>query len=59
MKYCALELKAVEQANTKGGGQGYEASGVVAVQCRHMLIQGNGVGDLQKGERYLLVSCDL
>ena len=51
MKYCSSGLRAVEQANIKGG-KGYEASGVVAVQCRHMLILGNGVGDLQKGERY-------
>ena len=50
MKYCSSGLKAVEQANIKGS-KVYEASGVVAVQCRHMLILGNGVGDLQNGEK--------
>ena len=50
MNYCSSGLKAVEQANVKGDN-GYDVSGVVTVQCRHMFIQGNGVGDLQKGER--------
>ena len=50
IKYCSSGLKAVEQANIKGS-QKYDASGVVAIQCRHMMIQGDGVGDLQKGER--------
>lgn len=48
--YCTSTFKAVDHANLKGG-KGYEASGIVAVQCRHMLIKSNGVGDLQKGER--------
>lgn len=50
MKYCGSGLRAVEQANLRGG-KGYDVSGVVAVQCRHMFIRKNGVGDLQKGER--------
>ena len=53
MKYCSSGLRAVEQANVKGS-KGYDASGIVAVQCRHMLVLGNGVGDLQKGEKYVV-----
>ncbi len=37
----------------QGGGSAYAASGVGACQCRHMLVRPNGVGDLQKGEKYV------
>ena len=50
MPYCSSGLRAVEMANTKGG-RGYIATGVVAVQCKHMFVLPNGVGDLQRGER--------
>ena len=36
--------------NTKGG-RGYLATGVVAVQCKHMFILLNRVGGLQRGEQ--------
>ncbi|RPD67932.1 hypothetical protein L226DRAFT_474192, partial [Lentinus tigrinus ALCF2SS1-7] len=32
--------------------KGLRATGVVAVSCRHELFLGNGMGDLQKGERW-------
>ena len=50
MKYCDSGLRAVDHANLKRG-KGYDASGVFAIQCKHMLILPNGVGDLQLGER--------
>ena len=51
MKYCDSSLRAVDQANKKGG-RGYDANGIFAIQCKHMLILPGGVGDLQLGERY-------
>ncbi len=50
MNVCDSGLRAVDLANLQGG-PAYAASGVGAVQCRHMLVRPNGVGDLQKGER--------
>lgn len=47
---CDSGLHAIDHANTRGGEK-YEASGIGAVQCRHMLVRRNGVGDLQRGER--------
>ena len=47
---CDSSLHAIDHANSRGSAS-YNASGVGAVQCRHMLVRKNGVGDLQKGER--------
>ncbi|KAH7924727.1 hypothetical protein BV22DRAFT_1129623 [Leucogyrophana mollusca] len=48
---CDSELHAVDHANTKFS-TGYKASGVGGTLCRHSLVCKNGLGDLQKGERY-------
>ncbi|KAJ8515304.1 hypothetical protein ONZ45_g7245 [Pleurotus djamor] len=49
---CDSELRAVDHANSKSA-TGYAATGVVAVLCaRHGLVRRNGLGSLQKGERY-------
>ncbi|KAF8215246.1 hypothetical protein K438DRAFT_1955238 [Mycena galopus ATCC 62051] len=46
-------LAALDHANTKFT-RGYSATGVgMGVCARHEFIQPNGVGDLQKGERYV------
>jgi len=48
---CGSDFHAVSQANSKSS-KDYIASGVVACVCaRHSLMQKNGVGDLQRGER--------
>jgi len=48
---CGSDFHAVNQANSKSS-KDYIASGVVACVCaRHSLMQKNGVGDLQRGER--------
>ncbi|KAJ7610369.1 hypothetical protein FB45DRAFT_1037941 [Roridomyces roridus] len=45
-------LAALDYANTKFS-RGYSTTGVVMGVCaRHEFVQPNGVGDLQKGERY-------
>ncbi|KAF7337302.1 hypothetical protein MSAN_02255400 [Mycena sanguinolenta] len=45
-------LAALDYANTKFS-RGYSATGVgMGVCARHKFVQANGVGDLQKGERY-------
>ncbi|KAJ6553888.1 hypothetical protein B0H10DRAFT_1754054, partial [Mycena sp. CBHHK59/15] len=45
-------LAALDHANSKFS-RGYSATGVgMGVCARHEFIQPNGVGDLQKGERY-------
>ncbi|EJC97359.1 uncharacterized protein FOMMEDRAFT_67821, partial [Fomitiporia mediterranea MF3/22] len=49
--YCDSNLHAVDHANLKGNSK-YVASGVGAVQCRHMFVQPNGTGDLSRGESY-------
>ncbi|KLO05066.1 hypothetical protein SCHPADRAFT_794115, partial [Schizopora paradoxa] len=51
MNICDSGLHAVDHANLRGSAE-YRASGVGACQCRHMLVRPNGVGDLQRGERY-------
>jgi hypothetical protein len=49
---CDSELQAVDHANQKFS-QGYQATGVGGTLCaRHCLVHKNGLGDLQKGERY-------
>ncbi|KAK7687212.1 hypothetical protein QCA50_009717 [Cerrena zonata] len=49
---CSAEHKAILNANAHK--EGYLASGVAAVLCgRHSLVRPNGVGDLQKGERFV------
>ena len=51
---CSAEHKAILNANMHK--EGYLASGVAAILCaRHSLVRPNGVGDLQKGERYVLI----
>lgn len=48
---CGSDFHAVSQANSKSS-KDYISSGVVACVCaRHCLVQKNGVGDLQRGER--------
>lgn len=47
-------LAALDFANTKFSA-GYRATGVGMCTCgRHEVVMKNGVGDLQKGERYVL-----
>ncbi|KAN0105342.1 hypothetical protein V8E52_011131 [Russula decolorans] len=49
---CDSELHAVDHANTRVS-QGYTTTGVGGVVCaRHGLVRKNGMGNLQKGERY-------
>jgi len=49
-------LAALDYANTKFS-KGYEATGCGLILCaRHEFIQANGVGDLQKGERFVFVA---
>ncbi|KAH7917878.1 hypothetical protein BV22DRAFT_1025551, partial [Leucogyrophana mollusca] len=48
---CESELRAVDHANSKRS-TGYKATGVGGTLCRHTLVCKNGLGDLQKGERY-------
>ncbi|KAH8103711.1 hypothetical protein DFH11DRAFT_1768670 [Phellopilus nigrolimitatus] len=48
---CDSGLHAVDHANTRGV-EGYSSTGLGACQCRHMLVRPNGVGDLQRGEKY-------
>ncbi|KAH7904723.1 hypothetical protein BJ138DRAFT_1138468 [Hygrophoropsis aurantiaca] len=48
---CDSELHAVDHANVKFSS-GYKSTGVGGTLCRHSLICKNGLGDLQKGERY-------
>ncbi|KAI0083406.1 hypothetical protein BDY19DRAFT_998587 [Irpex rosettiformis] len=48
---CSAEHKAIRNANVPHSG--YLVSGTAACLCnRHMLVRANGLGDLQKGERY-------
>ncbi|KAF9489136.1 hypothetical protein BDN71DRAFT_1343661, partial [Pleurotus eryngii] len=50
---CDSELRAVDHAN-KQRSDGYVATGVGGVVCaQHGLVRPNGMGDLQKGERYV------
>jgi hypothetical protein len=49
---CESELHAVDHANTRFS-QGYAATGAGCVVCaRHGLVRKNGMGSLQKGERF-------
>ena len=49
---CGSDFHAVNRANRKSTN--YVTSGVVACVCaRHSLMMKNGVGDLQRGERYV------
>ena len=49
---CESELHTVNHANTRFS-QGYAATGVGSVVCtQHGLVRKNGMGNLQKGERY-------
>ncbi|KAN0123195.1 hypothetical protein V8E52_003148 [Russula decolorans] len=49
---CDSELHAVDHANTRVS-QGYTTTGVGGIVCaRHGLVRKNGMGNLQKGERY-------
>jgi hypothetical protein len=46
-------LAALDYANTKFS-RGYSTTGVgMGVCARHEFVQANGVGDLQRGERYV------
>lgn len=48
-------LAALDYANTKFS-RGYSTTGVgMGVCARHEFVQANGMGDLQKGERYFSV----
>ena len=51
---CDSDLHAIDHANSKQS-RGYSATGVGGVLCgRHGLVRKNGLGNLQKGERYEL-----
>jgi hypothetical protein len=53
MNRCDSDLHAIDHANSRRS-QGYKATGAGAVVCaRHGLVRKNGIGDLQKGERYI------
>lgn len=53
MNTCHSEHDAIVRAATRTT-PGYDVTGAGVVMCsRHGLIQPNGVGDLQKGERYV------
>jgi hypothetical protein len=50
---CRSQHDAILRANSRNK-EGYLASGTALVQCaRHGLVRKNGVGDLQKGEKYV------
>lgn len=50
---CESEHDAIVKASIKATA-GYAVSGAGLVLCsRHLLVRKNGVGDLQKGERYV------
>ena len=50
---CSSDFHAVNQVNRKSK-KAYAATGVVACVCaRHSLMRKNGVGDLQRGERWV------
>ena len=50
---CGSDFHTVNQANRRST-KNYIVSGVVACVCaRHSLMMKNGVGDLQRGERYV------
>ena len=57
MRYCNSMLRSMDKANSKNS-KGYDASGLFAIQCRHMLIMPSGVGDLFLGERYVEVKTE-
>ncbi|RDX39693.1 hypothetical protein OH76DRAFT_1367263 [Lentinus brumalis] len=38
--------------------KGLRATGVISVSCRHELFLGKGMGDMQKGERYVWANID-
>jgi hypothetical protein len=49
-------LAALDYANTKFS-RGYSSTGIgMGVCARHEFIQPNGVGDLQRGERFVLLA---
>ncbi len=52
---CESQHNAIVQANTRNT-KGYKASGAAMVICgRHTLVRANGVADLQKGERCVIL----
>jgi hypothetical protein len=52
---CDSNLHAVDHANTRFS-RGYRSTGAGAVVCgRHGLVRKNGLGDLQKGERCVII----
>jgi hypothetical protein len=51
---CDSSFAAIERADTRIN-KGYAVTGVVAaIDARHGFLLANGVGDLQKGEAYVL-----
>ncbi|KAK7022721.1 hypothetical protein VNI00_016997 [Paramarasmius palmivorus] len=58
ISHC-VGFSAIWKANTKKS-KGLRATGIGAVTCaRHELFRPNGMGDLQKGERYINMDCIL
>src|ERR1700677_4446509 len=56
---CDSDLKAVYHGSSKFSTN-YRNSGAGAALCGcHTLVRKNGLGDLQKGERYVIVSLPL
>ncbi|KAH8113739.1 hypothetical protein DFH11DRAFT_1509928, partial [Phellopilus nigrolimitatus] len=54
---CDSTFQAIEKATTRTN-DGYLVTGVGAVICaRSGMVRKNGVGDLQKGERYINMDC--
>jgi len=53
---CRSQHDAILRANSRNK-EGYLASGSALVQCaRHALVRKNGVGDLQKGEKWVTMT---
>jgi hypothetical protein len=55
MNTCESQHDAIARANTRCT-PGYNVTGTGLVLCaRHALVRKNGVGDLQKGERQVII----
>ena len=53
---CGSNLHAVNDAYTRNSS-GYIVTGVLALSCRHSAVRPTSVVDLQKGEKYVALTC--
>ena len=51
-------LSAIEHANSKFS-KGYSTTGIICTTCDHEFVLPEGAGQLQKGERFVVVFPDL